>query len=180
MSGILHDVLKLTIRSGEVYAVHLAGAQLGWHNPIATWKEFADTKIYEILESMPSLKPRELLKTAGYSHARERKTTYNSNTVPNIETPVHMVLYMMGGCALEWQYDEKPSLKEMWTLPENSFLVKRDDFDNFVEWKLQETGPSTMFTINGKRLVAQVGAPNDMRVRCRYGEEPSTHPAREK
>jgi hypothetical protein len=41
----------------------------------------------------------------------------------------------MGFHMLEWQCDERLSLKEMWRLPEKRFLQKRDEMVDYVEWR---------------------------------------------
>ncbi|KAE9380047.1 hypothetical protein N431DRAFT_315648, partial [Stipitochalara longipes BDJ] len=40
-----HDILKVEIKNGEVYALDLAGAQFGYYDPITPWEEYATTRV---------------------------------------------------------------------------------------------------------------------------------------
>jgi hypothetical protein len=45
-----HNILKVTLRSGEEYAVDLACAQYGHFDPVTPWDEFEEKRILDILE----------------------------------------------------------------------------------------------------------------------------------
>ena len=44
-SGITHEVMKLTMRSGEEFVVDLACAQYGYAEPVMRWKEYKELRI---------------------------------------------------------------------------------------------------------------------------------------
>jgi hypothetical protein len=44
-----HSVLKVTLRSGEKYAVDLAGTQDGHFDPVTPWKEFEEKRILNVV-----------------------------------------------------------------------------------------------------------------------------------
>lgn len=48
-----HSVLKVTLRSGEAYAIDLAGAQFGHYEPVVAWKHYNRERIWEITYECP-------------------------------------------------------------------------------------------------------------------------------
>lgn len=44
---LLYDVLKVRLRSGELYIIDLAGAQYGHHEPVTPLKEYVDSRILD-------------------------------------------------------------------------------------------------------------------------------------
>jgi hypothetical protein len=49
----LHTALKITLRSGELFAIDLAGASFGHHEPIVPWKEFEEKRILNLVSVEP-------------------------------------------------------------------------------------------------------------------------------
>ena len=43
--GIRHEVLKLTLRSGEEFVVDLACAQYGYSEPVMRWEEYKELRV---------------------------------------------------------------------------------------------------------------------------------------
>ena len=69
-----HSVLKLTLRSGEKYAVDLAGAQHGHFEPVTPWDEFEEERILNIVST----------KVIFLSHFTAKLNSLTLNTGKNI------------------------------------------------------------------------------------------------
>jgi hypothetical protein len=70
----IHQVLKVSLKSGETYAIDLTGAQYGWHKPIALWTEYCD-KVLElcIVQSQGTSK-----KPHGFQHVNMTVMTFSN------------------------------------------------------------------------------------------------------
>jgi hypothetical protein len=149
-----HEILKLTLRSGEIFAVDLSGAQYGYHEPVIGWDEYKQTRVREIEKSYPAPKPLGILDVEDYSLAKSyaifQKIRSQGPKPPQIG--VHGdVLEMMNFWMLEWQFEGRFGIKGLWKLTEKKFLQKQGNLIDFVDWKLYDA-TKPYFTANGKRL----------------------------
>jgi hypothetical protein len=65
--GITHEILKFTLRSGEEFAIDIAGAQYGYDDPVVQWKEYAQFRICRIWSIDPPPRHGGILHLEDYS-----------------------------------------------------------------------------------------------------------------
>jgi hypothetical protein len=154
--GITH-VLKLTLRSGDEFVVDLACAQYGYSEPVMRWKEYKELRIlFEHFGSgRPAPKPLGKLQLDDYSLEkmlfflnimRENKQAGRSQAMDFIEA--------LNISMLEWQMDEKLSVRALLKLPERDFQRKKDDMVDYLDWKF-DNPVKKYFTVSGRRLKKQ-------------------------
>lgn len=80
---------------------------------------------------------------------------YDQFTKPSQSVSADMIK-MMEFHALEYQADEKLSLKSMWELPQENFLRKRADFVDYIEWKFHSVVEHPYFTVKGRKLARDI------------------------
>lgn len=153
VGNILHEILKVTLRSGEAFALGISGAQYGYHDPMTPWCEYNENRIDAVLDLRLSgdssnlidvddytlTKMLSLFKKIAGKHAPGRSLSGDAIAAINL----HL---------LEWQADERLSLKDMWKLPEAKFQAKMADVVNFIDWKSHCVPGKAYFTVNGRRL----------------------------
>jgi hypothetical protein len=49
-SSIYHDIFKVEINNGKIYALDLAGAQFGRYDPVTSWEDYLNTRVEKITE----------------------------------------------------------------------------------------------------------------------------------
>ena len=160
--GITHEILQLTLRSGEMFAFDITGAQYGYHEAVTPWTKYSNTRIlFEHMESdKPAPKSMGLLQVDDHS-LQTMVFLYNkaNRTERGPEDEKNLVfasaLEMMNYHMVEWQADEKMSLKDMWKLPEKTRRVKLNDLLDFIEWSFHSTVQHPWSTVNGRRLAAE-------------------------
>jgi hypothetical protein len=159
--GITHEMLKVTLRSGEVFAVDITGAQYGYHEPVTPWTKYQNDRIlFQYLESgQPAPRPYRLLQVNDYSLQKliyfQKKMNGDKTAEEAIPFFFARILKVMSFYILDWQGNEKLSLKDMWKLPEKTLRVKLDDLMDFVEWRFHGIVQHPWSTVNGKRLAVE-------------------------
>ncbi|KAE9376154.1 hypothetical protein N431DRAFT_502903 [Stipitochalara longipes BDJ] len=151
--GITHEVLKLTLRSGEVFAVDLACAQYGYSEPVIGWEGY---KALRILFGK-SMGGRAISKIYGMLQVDDysiEKMIFFVNKMgenrPSLSSAMS-ILEAMNFSMLEWQMDEELSIEALLRMPEKQFQRKKDDLVNYLDWKL-DNPQKKYFTVNGRRL----------------------------
>jgi hypothetical protein len=154
--GITHEVLKLKLRSGEAFAIDLAGAQYGYHEPVMSWQDYEQERILQIFRSGRGPKPREMLQIHDY---RPRTLISFVEKMTQPKSKGRMVLgdhlEAMNYFMLEWQLDGKLSIKNVLALPERDFVRKQANLIDFIDWKLHN-GKKPYFTVNGSHLANEM------------------------
>jgi hypothetical protein len=159
--GITHEMLKVTLRSGEVFAVDITGAQYGYHEPVTPWTKYQNDRIlFQYLESgQPAPRPYRLLQVNDYSLQKliffQKKMNGDKTAEEAIPFFFAGILKAMSFYILDWQGNEKLSLRDMWKLPEKTLCVKLNDLMDFVEWRFHSIVQHPWSTVNGKRLAAE-------------------------
>ncbi|KAI6716622.1 hypothetical protein JHW43_000881 [Diplocarpon mali] len=156
---VLHEMLKVTLRSGEAFAFDIAGAQYGYPEPITPWKQYKEGRILNIVNTLSSPKSANLVDVEEYS--LEKMAHLHRKMLSDEEHGMHMsgdTIATMAFHLVEWQMDEKMSLKDMWKLPEEKFHTKADDLVDFMEWKFNSVREKPWFTVRGQKLQQTVGS----------------------
>ena len=155
--GVRHEVLQLKLRSGEVFAVDISGAQFGYYDPVTPWTVYQQNRVLKVLNAASAPQPKKILQVDDYSiqkmiflfqKARERKDPGRIIQLDLLET--------MNGHFLEWQADEHLSLKSLWTLPEKDFQKKHLDLVDYIEWKFHSVVEHPWYTEHGGQLAQQI------------------------
>ena len=47
-----HEIMKVTLRSGEVYAIDITGAQHGYYDAVYLWDQYVQTRVQSAGEAM--------------------------------------------------------------------------------------------------------------------------------
>lgn len=116
--GIRHEVLKLTLRSREQFAVDLASAQYGYSEPVIRWKEYKELRVlFEYLGSGLSA-PKALGRLDVDDYSVERMLFFWDKLQKSKKTSQAMdYLEAINLLMLEWQADEKLSIRKLLKLP---------------------------------------------------------------
>jgi hypothetical protein len=152
--GITHEMWKLTLRSGEEFAVDISCAQYGYSEPVMEWNEYANLRIFSrrFGSGAPTRNALNILDVDEYSlekvffflnkmgQGKDRKRAQAMDT-----------LEAMNIIMLEWQTDEKMSIRALLKLPEKGFQRRKADMVNYLDWKL-DNPKKIYFTVNGRKL----------------------------
>ena len=134
----------------------LACPQYGYSEPVTRWAEYQTQRI--LFQSPKSGQPvspsRGLVKVEDYSLS---KMVYLVNKMGEPRPTGSLALACMDDLEgmnvsmLEWQMDEKLSVKALLKLPESEFQRKKTDLIDYLDWKL-DNPEKKYFTVNGRRL----------------------------
>lgn len=177
----LHDVLRVTLRSGEKYAVDLASAQHGHDEAVIPWKQFESERILNVLSIKPvnnlalhqvpgdyvggelihlqANTPKGLLRVDDYSPQmidhfhRERHATDGPGKL--VDDDIFQLLNME---LLHWQA-RNYSLKDLWRLPYGRYLANEIDLVQFVDWAFNFPN-SGYKTVSGTETRRQIRGEN--------------------
>jgi hypothetical protein len=156
--GRCHEMIKLTLRSGETFVADLSGAQYGYHDPLTTWQEYESFRILEILTEHPAPPAHHALDAEDNSPTkiellmRKCGKSVGAKSLLAVRMLESMNIYM-----LEWLLVENRKLKTMWKMPESEFQTILRDLVDFLEWRWHEArrhGPH--YTHNGRRMVEEL------------------------
>ncbi|TVY91988.1 hypothetical protein LAWI1_G002664 [Lachnellula willkommii] len=156
---VRHNVLKLQLRSGELFAVDLSGAQFGHHDPVTSWNEYEKTRVREVLDVDAAPSPDKILQVDDYSF-QKMAFFVRKVTQPHEARRIHLdVLESMNLHFLEWQADEHLSLASLWSLGEKEFQKKHLDLVDYIEWKFHSVIQHTWYTEHGRQLAQEIKGP---------------------
>jgi hypothetical protein len=133
-----HEVLKLTLRSGELFAIDLSGAQYGHHEPVTPWHLYEATRVRQVISSGRLSGPRGTLSVNDYSpEGQFREASKRFSATSDRGGPIWVdILNAVNVYILGWQYDENLALKTMWKLPEDEFKQKQKSLVDEIESEL--------------------------------------------
>ncbi len=135
MDYISHEIIKVTLRSGEVFAVDITGAQYGYHEPVTPWTKYEQERIFCAISAVDPYPSSKLLQIDDYN-LQELKYFYKLAEGP--KPHVFMTaLAIMKWHILGWQKHENMSLKKWWALPEETLRMKLNDLIHFIEWSFR-------------------------------------------
>jgi len=117
--GEIHEILRVTLLSGEIFAVDISGAQYGYYDSVIPWAEYEQRRVSQIVHVGPAPESHQHIEVNDYSSAKigsvllklhqpkeKGRGTYKD----------HMEVINLK--ILEWQSGEKLSLQALWKLPE--------------------------------------------------------------
>ncbi len=121
---ISHNVLRVTLRNSEVYALDMTAAQYGWHgSAVMPWRTFCDERVERINEVRSFGKTAETLRAAaqvaGGGHGIYQ--WWNENQTENVNRGLGI-----------WQQENFTSLKDMLRCSEEEFKTKQDSFLGYM------------------------------------------------
>jgi hypothetical protein len=148
------------LRSGEEFAVDIAGAQYGYDECVFEWKEYTQLRVLKILRTDPPPRHDALLQVEDYSTqkimfwVRKQGTDKHGPQIVSAS-----FLGMVNVNMLMWQNEENISLKDLWNFREHEFLIWRADLVDYIEWLFHANAidDCPWFTVNGKRLLQAKG-----------------------
>ncbi len=68
-----HNIIRVTLKNGESYALDIAGAQYGWHEPVTPWQLYNTSRVREIKDVAPFGGTRTCYKTGANNMSEQRK-----------------------------------------------------------------------------------------------------------
>jgi hypothetical protein len=155
--GIRHEVLKLTLRSGEQFVVDIACAQYGYSEPVMRWKEYKELRVLFEYPGSGLCVPKALGVLDVHDYSLERMFFFSDKMQSGKEIVGSQAMDYLEAInifMLEWQADEKLSIKALLKLPEPQFQRKKNDLVDYLDWKL-DNPEKKYFTISGRRLKEQ-------------------------
>ncbi|CZR56510.1 uncharacterized protein PAC_06399 [Phialocephala subalpina] len=156
---VLHEILRVELRSGEHFAVDITGDQYGYvDQPVTEWNAYRHSRVKEIFLSLPAPEPLGIVEVTNYSQQAMTtlagKLLTDSNGLVNLDMLQTMCLHI-----LEWQADGGMSMEHFWKLPEEEFLTRRNDLLSYVEWMFHSDPQQVYFTLNGRCLRQLIHGP---------------------
>lgn len=179
MSGghqdLLHQILRIKWRSGEGYAIDITGSQFGSVETVIPWQEYNATQVFKIVETIPDPPARNVCKKTDYSLKalvhRQMSVINRDMSAPDRPANMNEVEFRCD-LMLAWQLDGGISLKQLWRLPEETFLVKQKNLIDYVDWIHEDPGFSELHndagTVNGRRLKQQIKGKWDLASRAAH------------
>ncbi|CAG8952146.1 hypothetical protein HYFRA_00000885 [Hymenoscyphus fraxineus] len=141
-----HDVLKVTLSSEEEFAIDLAGAQYGHHQPVIPWDEFQRTRVLEITSTIRPRAPHGLLKVDDYRMDVMLKQNAKVNRHGSRDHELEALAMLMR----LWQ-SQNLGFKDLWNLPMDEFVRRNRQLVDFVHWTANHPSQGTA-TARGKLL----------------------------
>lgn len=154
--GLCHEILRVTLRSGEAFIVDLSGAQHGYYDPITTWTEYRDNRIKNIISIPPTMQPYRLVDVDRIDFRKWlllRKNFAQKSDTLYMEMMRRMNLHMVEGFILRDMHHDK-GLTGLWELLEEDFWKELEDLVQFMEWRWHDKQAGQPYqTANGRRLL---------------------------
>ncbi|CAG8977209.1 hypothetical protein HYALB_00006746 [Hymenoscyphus albidus] len=141
-----HVVLKVTLNSEEEFAIDLAGAQYGHHQPVIPWDEFQRTRVLEITSTIPPRTPHGLLKVDDYRMDAMLKQNVKINRHGSKDFELEALAMLMR----LWQ-SKNLGFRDLWNLPMDEFVRRNRELVDFVHWNFNHPSLGTG-TARGKLL----------------------------
>lgn len=110
-----HTVIRLAMKSGEIYALDMTGAQYGWDDCIIPWKVYSDSKVRAICDVMPFGQTRVFCQTRANNMGEQRKLVHH----------VQQIFAKTVDEAIMWWQKREISTHILLRLPEQEFQEKQ-------------------------------------------------------
>lgn len=153
-----HQVLQVTLRSGDIFALDLASAQFGHYEPVMRWSSYISERISKIEcyeEASESQKTLNVHDASTWKILEEKKKISEG---AHTESDMHYVLCQMNLFMLMWQQMGKVSIKDLLGMQTDKFEVKLQNLVDFVDFNLQPEhleGSRPFFTVRGRAITEQ-------------------------
>ncbi|KAK0101889.1 hypothetical protein ONS95_001299 [Cadophora gregata] len=152
-ANLCHEMIKLTLHSGESYAFDVTGFQYGYPNPITPWNEYRRERLLGQIEANIAPKARELVRVDDFSYETMIHYGIMVDTVKKDRRDgAGDTIEAMNFDMLEWQANGKISMEELWKLRDANFDVMLTDLVNFIHWKMSCDLGQPWSTVHGKEL----------------------------
>ncbi|KAL9098419.1 MAG: hypothetical protein Q9163_005916 [Psora crenata] len=122
-----HSIVKITLKSGDQYALDVSGAQYGYPNPLTPWGRYFETRV-EYIEATKSL---------GHHKRFHRYLERPEQGCEGIKTCNEEIAGVINSAIEKWQ-SENTKLKDMLRLQEEAFRHKREEFFASVEKSIED------------------------------------------
>lgn len=127
LSHLGHCVLRVTLHTGETFAIDFTGAQYGWRSQLHTWNTYIEHRAKRI-NGVTTLGITSLHESAVYSlfapHSIEKATRAFRTNVAHDGLVRGLVTYFV---------QHQTSVKDLLSLPCSSFVRERAQLVNFVK-----------------------------------------------
>lgn len=125
----LHNVLRVTLTNGEVYALDLTGPQFGWHgSSVLPWSLFLEGRVDIVKEVCKFGETARVIKEEAQAAGVARMNMHHINE----QIAIHLDHYLK-----QWQRDNA-SLKAMLRWSEEEFRPKQDLLLRSMEDRMRE------------------------------------------
>lgn len=129
-----HDVLQITLRNKEVYALDMTGAQYGWPVPAAmSWDTFMEERVEIIKENRKFGETAQALQVEEAAAATSDRDARRHYQVMDEMKQCFNILFK------KWQYRQGNNfslLKDMLRLPEEEFKRKQASLFEFMNERM--------------------------------------------
>jgi len=133
----LHNVLRVTFKNGEVYALDLTGPQFGWYGPtVMPWSAFSKDRVDIVKEVRNFGKTARIIKEEAQAAGVAQINMHHINEQMAIHLDGHLK---------QWQKDSA-SLDAMLRWSEEDFKPKQDSLLRFMEDRMLEVRVYAMKT----------------------------------
>ena len=136
-----HEVIQVTLKNGENYALDIAGAQYGQFNTVIPWDVYVRSHVKNVLRHNYFGSTRDRLTSPLYCNGStdiQLKKNFNKLLSESMDAKVK-----------EWQYS-RITLPAMLRLPEEVHLQKRGDLFAFLDCGLDKTKLEIMGKLSGR------------------------------
>ena len=123
-----HNIIKITTRNGEVYALDMAGAQYGWTECIVPWKFYVESRVGAATNVVP------FGGTKVWSNMEAKKRGGQYQWVYGIKV---LFAQVVDGAVMLWQRGDILTT-DLFRLPEQEFQKKQASLLDAVEELLQK------------------------------------------
>jgi hypothetical protein len=132
LGGVRHEVLKLELRSREVFAVDLSRAQFRYHEPVTRWDSYEENRTSEILRLDMDPPPSKVLQADDFSIQRH-VFLYQKTQQPKEHRVILLnTLEAINLNLVEWHAGEKVSLKSLWTMREEEYRKRSRNLIDYI------------------------------------------------
>jgi hypothetical protein len=153
--GVTHEVLKVTLRSGEKFAVDVSGAQYGYHDPVTRYQEFQQQRVFHIHKDMKAPNTHRMIQVKDYDTRTRLRFRKKICMIKKPRILTMDLLEVMNINLLDWQFYEHLSLESLWKMPEENFQRKQEELVDYMHWKLYRP-EKKYFTVKGKQLAKEL------------------------
>lgn len=110
-----HTIIRVMLKNGETYALDMAGAQYGWHEPVTPWQLYSASRVQGIKEVVPFGGTKIFCK--------KRAKTLSKQQQWNNAIKEHFAYFV--DKVVTWWQKRNISLADLLHLPEQEFQRRR-------------------------------------------------------
>jgi hypothetical protein len=158
-----HEILDVTLKSGgERYVLDLAGAQVGYYEPVTPYEEYFESRVREFLiyDSFPNFSYFGGRLDCALSRAAGEDLNPSNESLCTIVNDACRKVLKAG--VVEWEKEQDIEIGAMLLLPQQGFELRQkelvdyisDDLQNFVIYLRQQSAMAKAAITSGGRLSA--------------------------